>query len=331
MRKHTRHRRLVRGLGGFLSATLLAGSLALVLGGGVASAEGSSTWALAPNTAPSLLQQNTRGLVAPAPPQTPGYGNGAGWTFQIDGDWDAGDTFTVSVAPSDYDGSAGVNCMVPYNPQGVNQSHPDESNYIGFSQYNTTQNVAQSSWFPAGPAPVFQISVTDPIPCTGDAEPTSYRTLVLTAANNGNGQASQKATVSIGWSQFTAQPPSPLYGPVLFDVGFGATTGPAHFTGSGFAVESSVTVTGERPSANNPRSTLVRNTATDVVGGPIAEFKIDENVVSALPPWDGYTAWPPNPATAASQAPADDARCTPSSVLPARSCRSMRAVSRKYS
>ncbi len=38
-----------------------------------------------------------------------------------------------------------------------------------------------------------------------------------------------------------------------------------------------MTVIGERPSANSPRSTLVRNTATDNVGGPISEFKITEN------------------------------------------------------
>ncbi|GMU77274.1 MAG: hypothetical protein AMXMBFR46_00750 [Acidimicrobiia bacterium] len=295
MRKHTRHRRLVRGLGGFLSATLLAGSLALVLGGGVASAEGSTTWVLAPNTAPSNLQQNTRGL--PAAPPISSFGGGAGWSFQIQGDWDAGDTFDVTVAPGDYDGTPGVNCMVPYNPQGVNQSHPDESNYVGFSGLNNTNTVAQTSTSPVAPAPVFSISVLNQIPCTGDAEPASYATLRLTATNNGAGQANQMASVSIGWSEFASPPPNAIYGPVLFDVGFGATTGPAHFTGSGFAVESSVTVTGERPSANNPRSTLVRNTATDLVGGPIAEFKIDENVASALPPWDGYTAWPPNPAT----------------------------------
>ena len=52
---------------------------------------------------------------------------------------------------------------------------------------------------------------------------------------------------------------------------------------------------GETPSANNPRTTLVRNTATDEVGGPISEFKITEGPSNSLPPNDGTPAT--NPAT----------------------------------
>ena len=68
MRKHSGHRRLVRGLGGFMSAALIAGSLAIGVGGGVASAQevdsqgvvGSGA-TLFPGGQPNNIRQNTQG------------------------------------------------------------------------------------------------------------------------------------------------------------------------------------------------------------------------------------------------------------------------------
>ncbi len=92
---------------------------------------------------------------------TPRSGAGAGWTFTIQGDWDVGDTFTVSVDPGTYAGTKGVQCQVPYEPLGVNQSEPDVANYIGFSGFDGDEvdpPVVEST-FPAGPAPTFDIYV----------------------------------------------------------------------------------------------------------------------------------------------------------------------------
>jgi hypothetical protein len=214
-------------------------------------------------------------------------GAGAGWTFQLDGDWEAGDYLEISVAPNSYPiGIAGVNCATPYFPPGVNEEQWGLSNYIGFSAVNEGATEVESEWGGGGAAPTFDVSVEDVIECSQLTGTNSYNSLRLTLTNSGNGNAAQKATVRVGWS---TNPPPYQANPVLFDVGFGTPVGPAFFSGvaspgGAFAVDSTVTVVGQTPSANNPRDTLVRNTASDNVSGAISEFKITENVPHGLPP-----------------------------------------------
>lgn len=285
MRKHTRHRRLVRGLGAFVSATLIASGLAVALGGGVASAKGTSTITAA--NAPSNLQQNTRGSNSlPNDPNSVISGAGAGWTFELDGDWVAGEYLDINVAPNTYPlNIPGNQCATPVWPPGVNQELSDLANYVGFSQVNTNSTTVESVFPGGGSAPTFTVSVQNAIQCSPVTGTTSFATLRLTATNSGNGNAAQKATVHVGWS---TNPPPYQANPVLFDVGFGTPVGLVHFTSGGplggAAVEPTVNVVGQKPSANEPRGTLVRNTATDLVSGAIPEFKITENWVNALPP-----------------------------------------------
>ena len=192
---------------------------------------------------------------------------------------------------------------------GVNQSTPQEGNYVGFANFRN--NIVEGTGN-GGPqadrrlarrraGPVVSIELDNEIECgnanpLGDgnpvssptAKPTLDATMVLTFQNSGvNGQ--------INLGQSVGQPPLDTEtGPILFNVGFGASTGPVHFTlggtGAGGAagpIPSTVTVVGQTPVGNDPPSPLTRNTATDFVQGPISQFKIIENVSNTLPPTDG--------------------------------------------
>jgi len=304
-----------------MAAVLMTSGLAMALGGGVASAQTASEtttgFSLWDNQTPSLIQQNTKGY---------GYNNdpisgaGATWVFRISGNWKEGDTYSINVQPNTYPFNVGGgNCGTPLIPPGVNQSTIDFANYVGFHNVANVSDgpILYQSSYTSGEAPQVTFAMDDSIGCSNFTGTTSYATLNIILTNSGNGQAGQTAEIIIGRS-FDEGTGDWEDGPVLFDVGYGATTGPAHFTGhfcpaqngnpvtckktgntdpddqwvnatQTFDVASSVTVTGQRPSANNPRTTLVRDTRTDWVAGPISEFKISEDVVNALPPTDGYT------------------------------------------
>ena len=131
---------------------------------------------------------------------------------------------------------------------------------------------------------------TNPQPSISDG---TYATLVLTFTDSGS-----NGSVTLG--QGVSQAPLPdASGPILYDVGFGAATGPVHlFVNDGGVdlgeIPSNATVVGQTPSANNPPSPLTRSTATDLVGGPVSEFRITETG-NMLPPNDGTRASNPMP------------------------------------
>ena len=323
MRKHSGRGRLVRGLGGLLTVVLMTSGLAVALGGGVASATTTSGVSLWDNQTPSLLQQNTRGYGYNDDPIS---GAGAAWVLRVSGDWQEGDTFAISVVPNSipFDVGGG-NCGTPIIPPGVNQSTDGLRELHRLRRPQRRRRVSDGpilfeSTFTAGEAPDVSFDVTDDIGCSRFTGTTSYETLLIMMENDGNGNPNQTAEIILGKSFDNNGTPHWEDGPVLFDVGYGATTGPAHFSGhfcpasnlggnpancekgdpsadpedqwvdatATFDVASSVTVTGQRPAANNPRTTLVRDTRTDWIEGPISEFTISEDVVNALPPTDGY-------------------------------------------
>jgi len=250
-------------------------------------------------------------------------GAGAALSFNVPS-WTAGETIAISVAPDD-GGLAGQQCATNPQPGGVNQTDAQSGNYVGFSKLATylgtgTGNtddghgvvppLVDGAGIPNGPH--FTFSQTGLIPCStsstgnplgtaGDgslplpavAQPSlsdgAYTTLVLTFTDSGS-----NGTVTLG--QGVSQSPLPdASGPLLFDVGFGATTGPVHLSVDGVGeIPSNVTVVGQTPSAYNPPSPLTRNTATDFVSGPVSEFKIAD-AGNSLPPNDGTLASNPQP------------------------------------
>lgn len=308
MRKRTGRRRLVRGVGAFLSATLIAGSAAIVLGGGVASAA-TANWSVIGN--PTSLAQNTQGNETTNNGVITGA-SGASAALQFDvPSWTAGQTIAITVAPND-SGHPGKQCSTNPQPEGVNQSDPQAGNYVGFADFReVSEEGTDNGVFPPlvvsdgvvtageGGGPLFDFDLAGPISCStanplGD-DPSeadgSFTTLVLTFLNSGvNGH------VQLG--NGIGQEPAPqAAGPIILDIGFGAATGPVHFFvsdngGSAFSIPSAANVVGQTPMANNPPSHLTRNTITDAVNGPISEFSITE-VGNMLPPSDGTP--PANP------------------------------------
>ena len=228
MRKHSGRGRLVRGLGGLLTVVLMTSGLAMALGGGVASATTTSGVSLWDNQTPSLLQQNTRGYGYNDDPIS---GAGAAWVLRVSGDWQEGDTFAISVVPNSipFDVGGG-NCGTPIIPPGVNQSTTDFANYIGFVDPNSERvsdgPILFESTFTAGEAPDVSFAVTDSIGCAGFTGTASYETLLIVMENDGNGNPNQTAEIILGKS-FDNNSQEWEDGPVLFDVGYGATTGPA--------------------------------------------------------------------------------------------------------
>jgi putative cell wall-binding protein len=252
--------------------------------------------------------------------------------------WSPGEQIRITLAPDD-NGDAGAQCTTNGQPQGVNQSTPQAGNYVGFAnieQYLGTESddghgvtppLVDGAGIPNGPH--FTFSQEDFIPCSeanplgdagdgslplpGNVQPSladgSWATLVLTFTDSGS-----NGSVTLG--QGVSQAPLPdASGPLLYDVGFGAATGPVHVFVSGIGeIPSNATVVGQTPSANNPPSALTRNTATDQVAGAISEFKITETG-NMLPPNDGTRASNPmpvntfNPITHTLQASAPGAVC----------------------
>jgi putative cell wall-binding protein len=251
-------------------------------------------------------------------------GAGAALHFDVPS-WSAGEQIRITVAPDDK-GHAGQQCATNDQPEGVNQSDPQAGNYVGFSRiaqylgapdtpdatngHGVVPPLVDGAGIPNGPH--FSFSQTDFIDCSwyktggnplgaagdgslplpGNVQPSladgAFATLVLTFTDSGS-----NGSVTLG--QGVSQSPLPdASGPLLYDVGFGAATGPVHVFVNGDEVPSNVTVVGQTPSANNPPSPLTRNTATDFVSGPVSEFKIDD-IGNALPPNDGTLASNPMP------------------------------------
>jgi len=268
-------------------------------------------------------------------------GAGAALHFNVPS-WTAGESVTLDAFPDDH-GDAGKQCATTGQPEGVNQSDEQLGNYVGFSKLATyldtpqtpatangsgvTPPLVDGAGIPNGPH--FTITVENLIPCStanplGDAgtgvptDPTNpqpsisdgtYRTLRLTFLDSGS-----NGSVTLG--QGVSQAPLPdASGPILYDVGFGASTGPVHlFLNEGAEIPSNVTVVGQTPAANNPPSPLTRSTSSDLVAGPISQFTIDDPG-NSLPPNDGTAASNPmgpntfNPYTHTLQASAPGAVC----------------------
>ena len=305
MRNPTGRRRPVRVLGAFLVAVLAASGALLAVGTDIASAD-TANWAVVGNPPP--IRQNTQGNAT--------YANGdlvdsSGTTAAFEFDvptWKAGTSLDITVAPNDA-GHPGLQCATTPQPMGVNQSTPQAGNYVGFAQprrglENGTGNVV----FPpivdsvgVPPGPQFTITYHNEIPCSsadplGDGLPNSvadpsFATLRLTFQNSG-------ANGHVFLGQGVAQDPLPEEpaDPAGCGLRRRARPGPLlperqrHGCGRG-PLPSAATVVGQDPIANDPPSSLQRNSASDAVSGPISEFMIVENVANALPPTDGT---PPN-------------------------------------
>jgi hypothetical protein len=291
-----RFRRIV---GTFGAVSLIVGSAAgaaLAIGEGTASAGVVSAFSVDLN-APTGINQNTIGNPG-APVTHVGLVNaGGGWSFTVT-NWVAGET--INILTGTPNGGPGIECNTT-QPDGVNQTQVDLSNYVYFSAADTggttttdspiiettggtiapiiTTLVSQSpaTAYDAVGFPGFANNGGCPSNTTGDGD-----LLTLTFQNTAvTGAAAQ---VFLGYANSVGNPASSVDEPVTFDTGFGAATGPVPFiatdstTGTAIiTVPSSATVIGETPSANVPSSALVRQTSVETVPSTaISNFSITE-------------------------------------------------------
>ena len=290
MGNQSRLRRLVASLTAALAAVFALSGVALTVGAQPAGAAiGVGPITLLPGANPELLPQNTRGAVLlatgvpPTPFVTQASGAGAGFTFPVDS-WAAGNNIDISVAPS-----SGANCATQV-PFGVNQSQDDPANYVGFSDFTDSSTVFAPTVFSNGGGPnppTFTVTELNQIPCSGNETPITFQTLRLTFTNNPSSSSNSIYQVFVGAS--SAFNGILQQAPILYDVGWGAATGAVRTTVAGAAsIVSGVTVTGQTPQANVPASGLVRDSASDAVGGAISNFTVTENIPGAVPAHDGH-------------------------------------------
>ncbi|HEX3794980.1 MAG TPA: hypothetical protein VHV57_10820, partial [Acidimicrobiales bacterium] len=228
---------------------------------GTGSGAGAASAPAAPVTAVTLISNDSGTFAATSIEQNtlanenldgPNTGVAAGWSFSLADNWKAGDELEITLAPS-----SGADCRTP-QPEGVNQSHDDPSNYVGFADFNPADDGAGNRNSVVGPAvydltdgqtpPVIEESETGAINCDngpgatdtdsplahGSVPFTTYSTLVLTFGNNGANNGSH-ITINVGLGLSVAIEDllsgSPA-APVLLNAGFGASTGAVTASGS---------------------------------------------------------------------------------------------------
>ena len=130
MRNRTGRRRSARVLGGFLVAVVVASGA--VLATGPVSVCGYGHWSVIGS--PTSLRQNTQGNEhVDNGVVTSASGVGAAWSFDVPSST-SGTTLTITAAPDDH-GDAGCSARPTRSPMGVNQSTPQEGNYVGFANF----------------------------------------------------------------------------------------------------------------------------------------------------------------------------------------------------